>query len=751
MSGLFSKICDLEPNDACNVPMLNVQSERQFTTASSEFLERHISPSFIPLLREMIPRGDAMLGFGGCWFWNCYLHALSGEDILVDLNGTGVSLSEDSLDAQVSLRRKLVSSDGVQQFGIAVEHCSSKIEVLCAMCLSLVLHISQHPMLESEQGPQALVLCATKDQCDEVYTLLDRFGAALHLVTHNLFGAYPPMPSGKRADIVVGTVPLWESVAQLTPLAAHEGLETILDQVSGDSRRTASSTRWRPYSLGFVVQLVFLDLDLQYALGYGSMLQRLFLGHRRSALPALRQSECKIGQKHGPVIFSGLPHKCQLYCLIDGSKKGRELFYALRESRDRRGDGKSNKELARIALRHTPLPCDKLDNERRVIFPCKRKRDEKDTDSCKVVAGKHSSQQCPRLFVHNALSHSRLMLDATAFEDFAAETKRRALRFWSRFEGASCSTTGGNDAASVIDVQLVYRCQCSEENFQDDAKVWCVAETVAVITPIGDGAMLPSRTALLMQHLEDELSGQIFDGSVVQCICQCATMEHVAPNLLTMHAVFAMTAKSISQAPLFMRLTNESDSEGENVDLDHNLAVTLKHCARLRQLAVEASSNVKESVGFPFHRFLPDVTCQLWRTVLVFRRIAPNISLFCDAQNGTKPTALSYLEECCQYGKVVSYFIHEQQRDKEDGGGCVHFFVEFETHEGAKEAVRQFAPRFMGEGAGAEDHTRVKLFSNSLYYEGVAAEIGKKQTVAGDSDDGDDGDEDFIVVSLLGE
>ncbi|EKG07060.1 hypothetical protein TCSYLVIO_001813 [Trypanosoma cruzi] len=760
MTGVFFKSCDSPPANACGIPMVDVQGGCQLLTKSQVCQQNCISPSFIPILKEMIPRYEAMLGFGGSWFWNCYLNALHGEDIFLDLKGTGVSLSEDSLDAQVSLRRKLTSLDDAKMFEVAAEHCCSKVEALCAMCLSIVLHVSHRPMLESEQGPQALVLCATKDQCDELYVLLDRFGSALHLVTHNLFGAYPPMPSGKRADIVVGTVPLWESVAKLSLLGTLDGLEEILYQVSHDSRWTASSTRWRPYSLDFVVQLFFVDLDLQHALGYGPMLQRLFMEHKRPVLPGPKPVRNKIlhGTRHGSISFSGLPQRCQMYCLVGGCGKGKDLFEILLALRDRRGDGRNKNEVVRISMKQPLVHSDK-NGELVTDAPRKRVRDDHDHG---VAIEKESKREYPRLVVHNALSHSRLMLDAAAFEEFAAETKRRAQNFWSRFEATSSPNENENHRTFVIDVQLAYLCIGPDQFSVKNERTWFMAETVAIITPIGDGAAHPSRTALLMRHLEDELSGQIFDGSVVQCLFQRGSIDRVASGAVLLNCVFSATAKSISQEPLFLRFATEDEEvkeEGgeakkENTDLE--MVDTLANLTHLRQLAQEASSEVEGASSFPLHKFLAVSRCQSRRTVLSFRQIAPTISLFCDAQSNSKSMALLYLEECCQYGKVVSYFIFGQRRGGKDGKGCVHFFVEFAGHEGAAEAVRQFSLRFASEGKETENHMRVKLFPNELYYEGVTAELQKRRGKTGKIDDtsdyiSDSDDDEFMGVSLLGE
>ncbi|KAG8342599.1 hypothetical protein ERJ75_000834100 [Trypanosoma vivax] len=753
MPGVIRKICDPPIADICDVPMLSVQSERQFTTKSSaEVMKKFISPSFTPILSELIPHSTASLGFGGGWFWSCYLHALHGEDIFIDIVGTGVSLSEDPLNAQVLLRQRSSLGGKNSANEIALEHCSSKLETLCAVCVSVVLHVAQQPMLEDGEGPQALVLCATKDQCDEVYALMDRFGAALHLVTHNLFGAYPPMPVGRRADIVIGTPPLWESVASLKSSSTHTGLEEILNHISQGSRWATSSTRWRPYSLNFVAQFVLVDLDLQYALGYLPTLKRLFMSKKTPGLPVANSSSLQQNQGNPPTYSQmGLPRDCQMYCVLNGLDTSRELFSTLRTLRNDPTYPGSMFGLACIGLRLESVNQNDFIDGVQVCSSRKRTRD-CDGPTC---GGSQVGNEQHYLIIHDALSHSRLLADLNAFGELVVEVERRANAFFARFEvlpetDSKVDSVASMSSEAVIDVRLAFVCRPAGESSAVGAEMWLVRETVAVVRPVNAGAVHSSRAALLMQHLEDELSGQIFDGSVVRCLHCCFSLNEVARNSVLNHDIFTATAMALSQEPLFLDL--EGCAAGAKI---RNEAP--EHLAHLRDVAVQTSRRSSDKGCFPLHKFLSQAPCQSGRSVIVFRCIAPSVPALCEGADAAKPIALLYLEECCQYGKVISYFVYEQPGAGDDGDKRVHFFVEFETAEGATEAVRQFSLRLANEPQFGERAVRVKLFSNSLYYEGAAAQLRlqfcEHETLCGPTSGPvlSDDDDDLMNISLLAE
>ncbi|AAZ12563.1 uncharacterized protein TEOVI_000261300 [Trypanosoma equiperdum] len=745
MSGSFRKICEPPVMEGIEVSALDIRSRRQFRTTGSDVMEKYISSSFLPILREIIPHSDNPPGFGGCWFWGCYFHGLYGEDMLVDLNGTGVSLSEDPLDTQVALRKKSFSLAGDESNKVILEHCCSKLEALCGLCLSVVLHVARQPMLEDGEGPQALVLCATKDQCDEVHELIDRFGSGLHLVTHNLFGAYPPMPAERRADIVVGTLPLWESVVHLAPRSSQDELEEILYHLPYDTNRAASTTRWRPYSLAFVTQLLLIDLDLQHSLGYWPLLLHLFakqgqltpsIPRRPNGSEGLKGSQCSY--VHGAV----LPKECQVYCLVDGCGEGRKLFGTLLDSR-KRDYALESIELACISLRAQSLNMNARAMDSANLYAQGRTRQDSNDESSDA---KRVEKYIPRLEVYNALSHSRLLVDASALAEFAAEAVRCALSFWSRFEGTP-HTEDVENASSVVDVSLAYTCINSGRYSGEGESAWFVTKMMAVITPTEHTAMHPSRTTLLIKHLADEFSGQIFDGGVLQCFCRCQAIEPVDPLDVVLGPMFSATAKSLSGEPLFFPACGTEVVDGD-------MSVVARHRAELHKAVMKASSTTNVSTLFPLYKFLSTVPRLPWNTVLVFRRIDSSSSLFCGIQGEHKPTALLYLEECCQYGKVISFFVY-QRLDVEDGAeGSVDFFVEFQTCEGAIEAVKQFSIRLATQNQRGEGTAQVRFFPNDLYYEGVSAELrklGGGNTRCDEESEAMDSDEDFFGISLLAE
>nr|CCC91605.1 unnamed protein product [Trypanosoma congolense IL3000] len=248
-----------------------------------------------------------------------------------------------------------------------------------------------------------------------------------------------------------------------------------------------------------------------------------------------------------------------------------------------------------------------------------------------------------------------------------------------------------------------------------------------------------------MQHLADEFSGQLFDGSVVQCFHLCHAVRHIESRDVVLGSVFATTAKLLCQDPLFFFMDDGKES-------DDNGAAVLGRRAELREAAVRASSAVM-SEAFPLHKFLSGTPCPSKRTVLVLRSIDSPRTVNC-VTPVTKPALFLYLEECCQYGKVLSYFVYTQLGSEGDEG-TVDFFVEFQTCEGAAEAVRQFSIRFANQMQRNGMSTRVKLFSNDLYYEGVATELRKASNKSPDERDRGGvvfgSEEDFMDISLLAE
>ena len=78
-------------------------------------------------------------------------------------------------------------------------------ELFVAVAVSLCLHVSVQPMLEYNQGPQALFLTSSMMQCYEVCEVLHPLAAILHLVVHNAFAGFPVVEQSRRPDIVVGT------------------------------------------------------------------------------------------------------------------------------------------------------------------------------------------------------------------------------------------------------------------------------------------------------------------------------------------------------------------------------------------------------------------------------------------------------------------------------------------------------------------------------------------------------------------
>lgn len=757
-----------------------------------------VSPTFVGLLERELPFRDAQspdaASFGGLWFWQGYRHSLFGEDVVYRLCGTGISLTEDTIESQRQLRANQVGSR--QQTPCLLQHASSKLEVLYAIGLSVSMHVAQQPILEDEQGPQALVLCATKDQCDELTFVLNQFCAELHLVVHNLFEPFPSMPAGKRAEVVVGTPTLWESVARLrVGTGDRTGLENLLSEVyRGRPPPTYEQTKWRPYSLDHVAQLVVFDLELQVAMGFGSLLTHV-----------LSTSPPPLSGKRKDVADASLPLQCQLYVVAAGgdcdtldSHTSTRLLDICRE-RSRRSRG-GCAEISLVAVAQSPSS----DSRKR-----SRASDEHGDEKSVSTAGAVSQCNVGVLF-HNAVTHGRLCVDVGALDDFCGGVLAEADAFWTRFE-SDCQTQQAEPITSVLALEVAFICVPTGPI---DGQL-CVQETCVLARPSSLAATATtafrppvasgSRLELLFKHLEERFSGELFDGSVVMCSNLssplCAAQFHVLQDhdlspvvLRELFNTDAATDRPTAErktAAVFLRR-----SVVPRGVLEERLHAVCD--ARATSVAVVTTAVMPErnedtaEEGFQVTRlppwtFLKDRYPRQAFSVLALRGIAGSLEELCRSAESatsptsgrrvlTKPLALFIVEECCQYGRVLSYYCYQQKTSLADTstlgtsssvndnerngpqcsgdatGTTASVFVEFESAASAVEAVRLFSYRFQRDGGGdnaawaqqGRRQPRARLFRNATYYAGVELEA--------DNASHDDVDDDFLTeLSLLAE
>lgn len=795
-----------------------------------------VSSSFHPLLEKALsmpaPVLDVQARFGGTWFWEVYRHALFGENLVVHLRGSGVVLTEDTLDSQLKLRSQLCCSEASRRRDALLRHGTAKLEVLLSISLSVALHVASQPLLEVGLGPQAVVLCATKEQCDEVSYLLNQFCGALHLVLHNLFEPYPTLPDGKRADVVVGTPPLWISVSQVgkgsTTVSVNAkhlgGLEDLLMEIEGEGQLPPAYdlTRWRPYSIGNVSQLVLLDIGLQVNMGFAPIILHLLGSDPTTGLAGF-----PVGQSGRSIPrHSSISASCQLYAVVGGDR------FVMDDAAERAvlrliqdyGRRKSNFGTASIGLvkvtsesrfvAASPSQAESLPSVGTDDRAVKRGRIESQGSGVNVSpasgvsgAGDESTGVFCGLLIRNALSHARLASDFSAYTDFVSRIIQEASQFWSSFEGSdegedtagSCEldphdrayTPPSSPPAPVlrfvaIDLSLLCTTVDYEGSMPNRSQPsYCVEEVCVWVHPSPRATVeLSSRLRLLFQHLEDVLCGEVFDGSVVYCI-HADDIRSLPYDIEPLH----LTQEEAARKVLLYEMFQYTDA----VQLALLCRLPRPHilhreaqcvCSALRTAVVEelVLPPLLPMEVPPFYFLLsppiPTPPAGAF-TVLVVRNLARTLEQLCGgpctattagwscAATPEKPLALYFLEECCQYGRVLSYYIYEQPFDGESEDG-VHvrtstasIFIEFSSSDAAAEAVRMISCRFLEqqremhltEGTSPTRLPRARLFKNTTYYEGVSQELCMKKNSgegAGSSDCIDLFD-DLLDVSLLAE
>ncbi|CCW61114.1 unnamed protein product [Phytomonas sp. EM1] len=762
--------------------------------ASLEECHQLVSPSFIPYLEAALPFKSihtSAASFGGAWFWEGYRHALFGEDIIYHLGGSSNSLMEDRIDSQKELRNQLMSQKVSTNTTINKQpsatdriwlHGSAKLEVMYAIALSIALHTSHQPLMDQADGPHALILCASKYQCDEMAFILNQFCDELHLVVHNLFEPFPSIPSSQRADVVVGTPPLWDSVAELGKAWDRRGLEGIISNIHGGSPPpTYTLSKWRPYSIRNVSQLALFDLELQINIGFGRMLVQILTTSDSNLVPD----------------SSLLPLRCQTYSVFGGDRPVYDVDLNFTLLEILRSRGKRNEEkISEISIQSS------------VCFTShtkKRLRLEEPTLPSPLPSRKILSSG---LLIRNAVSFSRLLVDSNAFQDFVDGILDKAAQFWINFdplqtdEAMKDSATGRNLRSGLyryIKCIPVFVCTTEPEAGLR------VQEMCTLLIPEERSkneddmvTMKSSRYSLLFSHLEEQLNGELFDGSVVSCVnfedilFRNYQYEFVSVEGQTMGTVDLFqgyfSELNMAQFLLTTHVAHKDDEyikEVSRIDLFRNHSWILLHSnSEVTFDILTPSGNEFECI--PSYACLTPVHIRHTFTVVVLRNVAKSIEALCRCQASIrneeseriyiKPFALFLLEECCQYGRVVSYYCFEQDkvgRSPDSSGAASSYesgeeiseesfkhspteaenresrlaivrrtstaktatiFIEFESHDSALEAVRLLRERFHSYTASEKNNDemlspRVHLFRNTTYYSGVEQDLKQKKKI----------------------
>ncbi|KPI87616.1 hypothetical protein ABL78_3273 [Leptomonas seymouri] len=885
------KLCDPAwlrdrfPSSSPDVPcdlMVSSHQGRSRGQASEEEFTSLVSSSFQQIIRDALPYPQPFSTTsstpGGIWFWEIYRHALFGENVIVNLGGTGISLTEDFPASQAELRVKACAEyvPVSARSRHLLAHGAAKLEVLYALSLTVALHVAKQPVLEHAQGPRAVVLCATHSQCTEFAAILDLFCPLLHLVVHNLFEGYPSLPADKRADVVVGTPPLWESVSQLgggssiinVDAAAHfGGLEDLLLDVEGDGQLppTYNLSRWRPYKLTYVEQLVLFDVELQVNMGFGPILQHLV--DEQDALTSSCKTYKEVRAKRR------LPLSCQQYVVVGGDRfcvHDDAVELLLKEVRKGgwtlANDGTAEMALSSVHARCKGDPLLKRFREEAAgteeqQTSIRRTEDSEGGQRGHSVAAINSTQMLPGtllpsegldgLFIRSALSHAKLITDFEAFTDFTQRLIDVAEEFWLQFEGiargerdVAAVIGGASDAADanarlskkpsamvsrVLKVDLALVC-VKLEAVDPPKRGVCEHSSIAAShraqelgiwahpAPTADSAY-SSRFVLLFKHLSDHFNGELFDGSIVQCV-----LAEDIPRL-----PYSLHPLNVSSAPAVGLLFNAAFTYGENLLQPVLLEMVKRNtgedaivcaeranerlCVTLAREGRDSTQRRREE-GIPFSFFLlprsnspstlslksslPVVpvdtgTIMVLRHLFISREEACGVRAVTESvtlHSAEKPFVLHVIEECCQYGRVLSYHVHEDTLESPQSSftsvtsnsdrlpavadlkapeaeaavwnahkTVLSVFVEFASADSALEAARQFAQRFAVQAAQnnqTDGHNpRVRLFRNSTYYQGVHQDemrtFKPDSTNAGGADDSDGFFDDLITESLLAE
>lgn len=175
----------------------------------------------------------------------------------------------------------------------------AKLDAWTGVLWSVVLHTQRQPMLDHHCGPRAIILCATQAQCAEAAFLMSRLATALRLVVHNTFEQCPPMPTEKRADIVIST-PLNLFQCCVLPQPQHLPNQGGADMCKASAFSAARRSLGLPlphqlggatdklYRLDYCTQLAVLDVDGIVQIDTGCFLEAIFAAP--SALPMACQS-----------------------------------------------------------------------------------------------------------------------------------------------------------------------------------------------------------------------------------------------------------------------------------------------------------------------------------------------------------------------------------------------------------------------------------------------------------------------------
>ncbi|EPY25866.1 hypothetical protein AGDE_11658, partial [Angomonas deanei] len=315
---------------------------------------------------------------------------------------------------------------------------------------------------------------------------------------------------------------------------------------------------------------------------------------------------------------------------------------------------------------------------------------------------------------------------------------REATQFLGQYNVSTDAGEQGDAVLSPGDVlQCRTACLCGPEK-EEDAHV----HEVCLLVLFDEeectrrlGLDIVSRVTVLLQHLEDSFSGRLYDNSIISCHrvgrgtpSSLRPVGKETPWTALLHQcvpvdcpVACYTLCQVDSATP----TEASEDLKEATRLVHQRNPTAGEMTRVE---------VGDATFLPLH-LRSSLAAPSAFTTVVLRRVGYELDGFL---RGMPPPLLSFLEECVQYGRVLSYYCYVEPanpRGKTDESlssddddeviPTVTLFLEFESPTAAVEAARLLQYRFT-QGC-LNRWVTVKLFRTSVYHTGVCEEERKRE------------------------
>lgn len=452
-------------------------------------------------------------------------------------------------------------------------------------------------------------------------------------------------------------------------------------------------------------------------------------------------------------------------------------FYVVYEQTDDQHGGEGGAELASF-LKTVSLLGKESDYGASSVFYStgvarKRRREADEAHAGERTNAEH--EPSVGLFVRHAISYARYLADPSTLEELRAGILKQCSAFWDSFDGLESGE--GTEINKSVDVHLAFLCGAADplSDKTSPTQQSCLLKVAGVLVRPTSLAMQekPSRVTLLLRHLEERLTGTTYDGSTISCIAigENGVLSRGFTVLRSDGSHPLLSAPEISFFNPILIAPKETASADEIAAEEAVLELTE---VRLKAFEDAAPAQKATMTDFPPQAaILEELAPADPFTVLVLRNVSRTVSEMCNSPpcsgvNGDSEPKKSYvqyvMEECCQYGKVISYFCYQDKTkglpnssasarssvsradsssnsNSSDEAICAAavaekspnttlsettaaLFIEFQSASCALEATKVFAQRFALSSNSAEEKLRPKvtMMRNSAFYAGVAQE-----------------------------